>query len=364
MTRTAPQNDFAGGYLRLRHQRLDRLIQRLLEARGTRGESELAGLYISDSEVHALTADRAEAALPIVSEETRNHFLERALRENCGLDDLDVDLLHAIAAPLLDEKYLRLYGFLHDNVSRETATPGLLYGLLAGPGNERHHLLARLQADAPLRRYGFIELEGETLGPGIALRPAEAVPLYLSGAGLSAFRRFHPYVPVAPVRTRLAQERIQVWCVEGPAAADKSGAARRILGEQGYAVLELNCAACEGLSDEEFALRSQNTERIARLYGAAVLLRNLDQVLETPVRRRSLSESFADLGGIAAVALTAVRPLVFHAWLRETFAGARVREHTLEQTGFQKRRQIWEELLPPELQGQSELLAARFAFSS
>ena len=130
------------------------------------------GLYISDEQVDGLLdrpggplvppeADEAVAHLRDALE-TRADEAERAgsvvrlrgLARAFGLEPVDVDLLLVALAPDLDPRFERLYGYLHDDVSRRRASVGLaieLCGATTGPGG-----VTASTAGAPLR---------ERLGP-------------------------------------------------------------------------------------------------------------------------------------------------------------------------------------------------------
>jgi ATPase family associated with various cellular activities (AAA) len=73
------------------------------------------------------------------------------------LDQLDATLLGLCAAPVLDARYGRLIGYLHDDLTRKLPSPRLLARLLDSDAGERP-VLARLAAAAPLRRGGAIAM--------------------------------------------------------------------------------------------------------------------------------------------------------------------------------------------------------------
>ena len=97
------------------------------------------GLHISAAHVERLLAqptplppDRTSAAsLKQVEQEADEAESQgcdlrlRRLARTFGLDELDVELLLIALAPDLDERFERLYGYLHDDVSRRRASIGL-----------------------------------------------------------------------------------------------------------------------------------------------------------------------------------------------------------------------------------------------
>jgi AAA+ superfamily predicted ATPase len=138
------------------------------------------GLFISDEQALALAAGSPP---PVV--EDRLDELTALL----GLDPLERAVLAVCAAPELSSRYGRLYGYLHDDLTRQLASPRLAAALLAGGEIGGEDVLARLDAGATLRRRGAIELLDEPRLP-LADRPlkcAEAIAARLiAGAAPAA----------------------------------------------------------------------------------------------------------------------------------------------------------------------------------
>ncbi|HKE79115.1 MAG TPA: ATP-binding protein [Solirubrobacteraceae bacterium] len=119
------------------------------------------GLYVSD-----------DAALALAREPGPEHAGDRlaAAAELLGLDDRDTALLALCAAPELDARLGRLFGFLHDDLTRRLASPRLAARLLADGEAGRLDVLARLAAGGRLRRTGAVELVEEDSGIAVADR--------------------------------------------------------------------------------------------------------------------------------------------------------------------------------------------------
>lgn len=75
-----------------------------------------------------------------------------------ALTPREADLLFACLALELDRKYERVYGFLHDDMSRRLASPGLAIGLYARDADEFLDLRALLNAQSPLRHYRLLDI--------------------------------------------------------------------------------------------------------------------------------------------------------------------------------------------------------------
>ncbi len=163
------------------------------------------GLYMTDE-----SAVETARALHGGSLDARLQHAVRAL----GLDPLDGALLCLCAAPVLDARYARLIGYLHDDLSRRLPSPRLLALLLAGEAAEQQ-VLERLACDAPLRRGGAIEMLEEAAGvPAVDRQLAldEQLASFLLGAELGADELQHEVEEVRPqaipVRDKETIERV------------------------------------------------------------------------------------------------------------------------------------------------------------
>ena len=126
--------------LSLIEERVHRAVARRRSADSDPGD-RFRGLYISDAKVDELLsnpqslldedgrvlADERAAIEADASEvETAGGDLRlRKLARSFGLDNADVDLLLVCLAPDVDARFERLYGYLHDDVSRRRASIGL-----------------------------------------------------------------------------------------------------------------------------------------------------------------------------------------------------------------------------------------------
>ncbi|MEV4313927.1 ATP-binding protein [Actinocrispum sp. NPDC049592] len=154
------------------------------------------GLYLSDSEVDRLLTgpagarsggaefDELQARIErdaTEAEEGGETLRLRDLVRAFGLTALDVELLFAAMAPEVDSRFERLYGYLHDDMTRRRASVGLaleLAGIAAPAAAGR----ARLCAGAPLIDGGLVEIL-DTDRPFLtrALRVPDRVTMHLLG---------------------------------------------------------------------------------------------------------------------------------------------------------------------------------------
>jgi len=134
------------------------------------------GLYISESKIDELLAGPAESLTsPELEElaapegaaiEQRADQAEaagadlrlRRLARSFGLDAVDVELLLVALAPDLDVRFERLYGYLHDDVSRRRASVGLALEL-AGQDPFLASARRRLGPAGPLVAGGLVIVE-------------------------------------------------------------------------------------------------------------------------------------------------------------------------------------------------------------
>ena len=159
------------GRLSLIEQRVRAAVDRRRAVDADPGD-RFRGLYISDEQVDGLLDRPGGPLVPPEADEAVAHLRDalearadeaeragsvvrlRGLARAFGLEPVDVDLLLVALAPDLDPRFERLYGYLHDDVSRRRASVGLaieLCGATTGPGG-----VTASTAGAPLR---------ERLGP-------------------------------------------------------------------------------------------------------------------------------------------------------------------------------------------------------
>jgi hypothetical protein len=127
-------------------------------------DDRFRGLYISQTHVDRLLADRSAPATPDPAAAKAREEIEvaadaaekegadlrlRRLARSFRLDEIDIELLLIAIAPDVDARFERLYGYLQDDVSRRRASVGL--GLeLCGLPSSGAYARSRLAAGAPL----------------------------------------------------------------------------------------------------------------------------------------------------------------------------------------------------------------------
>ena len=156
----------------------------------------LRGLYISDEQAVSLAADGDSAG------GADERLADAAAR--LGLDALDTAVLSMCAAPEIDQRYGRLYAYLHDDVTRRLPSARLCADLLAGDGVAEADVLASFGPHGQLSRTGAIRTLPSDAGTPLVDRPikvADRLAAFLLGVGgglgepatgASSLRRYDP----------------------------------------------------------------------------------------------------------------------------------------------------------------------------
>jgi AAA+ superfamily predicted ATPase len=204
-----------------------------------------AGMYVTDEQAKALASENPPSAVDARLDE---------LSELLGLDSLERAVLAVCAAPELSWRYSRLYGYLHDDLTRQLASPRLAAALLAGGEIGGEDVFARCDAEAPLRRLGAIVLLDEPRLP-LADRPlkcADGVAARLAG-GIAPNHDDAPGelvdVPaLAPIPEEVAGRLDAVIAASGDTAVAVVGAdaASAIASAIGRAVLLVRARSIDG----------------------------------------------------------------------------------------------------------------------
>jgi Winged helix domain, variant/ATPase family associated with various cellular activities (AAA) len=281
------------------------------------------GLYISADQVERVLAGHraappdADAAALLARVETdaeaaggRGADLRlRRLAASFGLDQLDVELLLVALAPDLDPRFERLYGYLHDDVSRRRASIGLaleLCGVSAVVAAARR----RLGAGGVLVDRRLVAVE-DADRPFLtrSLRVADRVTAHLLGddtpdpaVAALAWRAAPPGSPqrVAGLVRALADGVRLVHLREHP-GADATALGAAAFAESGRPALTVDLERLRGEDDPE-AIASL-VGREAGLLGAGVVAGPVEALV---ARGLPAVRAFSELTG--SVVLTGTRP--------------------------------------------------------
>jgi len=118
------------------------------------GDHPLRGLYLSHEQAVGLLV---RSAVPLVEPSPPLGPVLAAIAERCGLDPVDLDVLVCALAPDVDPRYEKLYGFVHDDLTKQRPTIGLAMQLcgLSPRSADR----ARFDRGAPLVVNGLLTID-------------------------------------------------------------------------------------------------------------------------------------------------------------------------------------------------------------
>jgi hypothetical protein len=287
-------------HLRARLGALDDHVRAAVERRraGIHGPDDpFRGLYVSEEDVdrllegptEPLPAVAVDAVLRIEAEAdaaagTGADLRLRRLAASFGLEPVDVELLLVALAPDLDARFERLYGYLHDDVSRRRASVGLaleLAGAVLDPAGARHRLTA-----GPLVTGGLLVVEdGERPFLTRSLRVPDRVAMHLLGDD-HADPKLAPFLaPVHPCRSGdptalarvLAAGATLVYVREQGSSAARAFASTA-LAQAGPGTVALDLAPLDGA--DAVAALTLAALREARLRGAGLVVGPVERLAE------------------------------------------------------------------------------------
>ncbi|WP_198655022.1 AAA family ATPase [Streptomyces geranii] len=290
---------------------------------------EFSALYITEAEVDALLdgtldappadgepetgaeLDRLSAEIAVRVAESVRDGVSLRLVGLAGLFDLhpvDVDVLVMCLAPEMDRRYERLYGYLHDDMTRRLPTVGLALDMVSADHAERAAARTRFAPSAPLVRHRLVTLTEDSaasthslLGNTVRLDPRIAGFLLEDD---EPDGRLRPYARlVAPAGTlddlhfpaefgasltRLsehADDGLVVYC-QGPYGVGKQSAASACSLRWNAPLLVVSADLLAERPTEEFAALVALVDREARLQGAVMYWEDIDALLGEQARPR------------------------------------------------------------------------------
>ena len=140
-------------------RRLDALLDRLVGAQ--KADVALRGMYVSAEEAAQLLVREPCAPTFGFAGDTGLRLEDLpidAIGRRFGLSAFDLDAVLIALAPEFDLRYERLYGFLHDDVTRRRATVDLVLNLRTSSVEEKMARLAHFAPNAPLIRHAVVHL--------------------------------------------------------------------------------------------------------------------------------------------------------------------------------------------------------------
>ncbi|MCW3065679.1 MAG: ATPase [Solirubrobacterales bacterium] len=293
-------------------------------------DASAPGLYVTVDDARALLAGGplgpaflGDSGTPLAP--ARAHPFATAARA-LGLDQFDLDLVVLALAPEVDARYARLFAFLQDDLTRTAPSVDLALTLLCTTAEERSRQLRRFQPGTVLTGGGVLETSGRGITRELRLdaqllafmMSAPALDPVLAGVGaqLGPTARLDELALEAAAAAEI--ERVTDVCVRrgAPLRLALSGAnpALRRAAAGGAAarlsspVLVVDALVLTGLPVTDATALSKRAERECRLRGWALLVENIDllvEALSAPDATRIVSALAT--GGADLVTSTAAR---------------------------------------------------------
>jgi ATPase family associated with various cellular activities (AAA) len=355
--------------------RLDTLLKLRVDAvRAERPAGDDAAFHVSEAEADTLLQDPIGGAdVPVVDPEGTGEEITRrvvatlragvqlrlvALAQLFGLSPFDVDVVVACLAPEIDARYARVYGYLHDDLTRELPTVGLLLDVLCTDLDTRLRARSRLGPAAPLRARMLVAVEEPTDRHAAAFRShstrlSRRVARFLLDDDTpdDALRRYCrlsvptrridglvlPPDPAARLATLAARPDgdLVVYLRGGPGVGKRSAAAA-LCATWGAALLTADGAVLATRPVAEFEELLARIDREARLQGAILYWSGVDVLHDDThvVHRNLLLDTIARHPG--PVLLGGGRP-----WPHYPAPGIAFHEVELPAPGPAERARLW-----------------------
>ena len=316
--------DVAGGGIADVLARVDALLGRAVDACATPeatapGVDALRGLFVSDTDAGRLVsrgpaplAGRLGFELPLVDLASAGPQWRR-LAAVFALEPVEVDILALALAAEVDLRYERIFGYLHDDLTRRRLTPDLACQLLCDSLDERIGMRRLFDPHAPLVRHALVHLVQEGGAPGgsligQAVRLDDGIIDWLLGAG-AVDRRLAgavyredvpagplPHVPAATVEALLREERggegLHALLL-GPDVQLQTNLARHVARELEQPLYIADCARLSQL-EVPFAEAALVIARTALLAGGVTLWLGGDALTEAEPGGAARLEAWRD----------------------------------------------------------------------
>jgi hypothetical protein len=248
------------------------------------------------------------------------------LARRFALTPREIDLLFVCVAVEVDRRYERIYGFLHDDMSRRLASPGVALSLYGGSIGDQLAMRALLNTEAPLRHFRLIELVDDTTStPWLSrsMRADERTVSFIAGehsidprvarhvtwlapdrdprdGGVAGLERDEALERVVHLAGSSHGQRKPLIYLHGARHSDGDRLVRRAATRLNVPVIAIDT---ELLPDPpcEFEQALFRLFREALLSQTAIYLRNIDRALEHASgasRYRALVRCAAEMGGV------------------------------------------------------------------
>lgn len=311
-------------FLQAALNRIDIRLRRqvLLWRRAGRDPSDVyRGLYVSDADAEALLrrplgahwgdfvslTDEEESRFrqaELEVAETMDRLRRRAqetgreprldrLARICRLTDFERDAFLIAAAPSIDERYERVYGYLHDDITRKRASPQLVLDLIAARGPDRWGRVEAFGDRAALLRHRVVRwgVPAPDRKGGLLSRPLEVDDSVLRWL-------FGRYEPDSPPGGRLSFETPADLSLDRVRAGDLIEPYRRLLAQEDRLLIELTGPDVVAQRSLTRLVADQEDRPLLRLEFRGERTRELAAALAMAVRDALLTGAILHLQGL------------------------------------------------------------------
>ncbi|MEU6535380.1 AAA family ATPase [Streptomyces sp. NPDC047000] len=334
-TMSGPGYDGSAQHLTAELARLDVLLGRQVRRARYQARREsadgLSALFVTDTEVDALLdgthggppadGDGGGPELDRLSEEIAER-VTRSVQDGVrlrlvelagmfGLHPFDIEIVVMCLAPEIDRRYERLYGYLHDDMTRRLPTIGLVLDTVCADRAEQTAARTRFAPSAPLVEHGLVVLTEEStadtpsvLGRAVRLDPRIAGFLLEDDEPAGPLRPYarlvHPHVTLDELclppeldaslagLSEYADDSLVVYC-QGPYGVGRQSAASVCSAHWQAPLLAVSADLLAQRPAEEFDALVRSVDREARLQGAIMYWENTDALLDEKGRSRLAS---------------------------------------------------------------------------
>ncbi len=387
-------------YLKDELQRLDLILSLMVRRAGSRSNDPLRGMYVSDEEAASLLAEdehdpagaeeescygnrkahEALAAIEIRLHRSIEAGFEPALQRmarNLGLSREEIDIIIFSASVELDPKYAKVFGYLHDDLSRWRPSAGLIIESIS-PFGKRMEMIRLFLPGSALIRYGILAAaDGARLSLSSGLVLSQDVLEFITGDGEQDGRE----IPGASAEGLFMQaalpeeiirraEMLSEWHLQDGTAKDWICIIQGERGSGRRALAEIICTGLgkqpvvidiKALDDEEGVSEIRKGFSRATIRSAPVIIEGYDALGQDEGLKRARAALQKALENFCGPAILCTNSPV------DLKGRLRARSYVIEipAADYAARKRIWQEIIGSEINSKSQEglaseIAARF----
>jgi len=356
---------------------LDASIARSLKKHEETQEGSGTGsLYISEGEVSKLLNQGVQGSVDVPLERRldkldlpANIYFDHLVNA-LSLNVIDRFILYITLAPNIHEKYLRLYGYLHDNISKNSASLSLLQQLLSENLEDRIQIQKRLITSAPLIRYNILcSNTNEVNLDDLRLNP-ELINYLLGGKPLNWVA---PTIQIQTLNEAVNQplglnvnsiNSNIVYSVIGAELSELKIQSKQLVGKWKRSMIEIDLLQIGHLPNSELASKLLTIFILSILNKSVLLVSHSELLIENHYLASTILAVRRQLPSTLIWILLSKTSISTHPNVEECFSGLNLHEQSIKTPPLSSRIHFWKKLLPQDLQSQADWLGPQFPFTS